>query len=235
MVVCARCGAGVDCSPGRGRPRKFCAECSPKRGGYEPVMLAERACACGTRFTPKTATHRHCSAECRHRARDYAKKKLPCDLCGRAVWLGRSSAAVPRCRECRSPQHGDVAMYKKRGCRCAECRAAVARHHRERRVRAKAAGKPVRRGGSWISRRDRSYIYMRDNFCCQLCGARVTLEADYMDALAPTIDHIVPKALGGGDEIENLRLACRQCNSSRGARVDWSPDGVPAGDAQVAG
>lgn len=31
-----------------------------------------------------------------------------------------------------------------------------------------------------------------------------------------TLDHLKPKSRGGSDELENLRLACFQCNSSRG-------------------
>ncbi len=34
---------------------------------------------------------------------------------------------------------------------------------------------------------------------------------------ATTADHIQPRSLGGGDELGNLRPACRSCNSRRGA------------------
>lgn len=30
-----------------------------------------------------------------------------------------------------------------------------------------------------------------------------------------TTDHLVPRALGGGDELENLRLACFKCNNGK--------------------
>ncbi|MFJ2575978.1 HNH endonuclease [Kitasatospora aureofaciens] len=33
-----------------------------------------------------------------------------------------------------------------------------------------------------------------------------------------TVDHMVPKRLGGGDEPENLGVLCRSCNSRKGAR-----------------
>lgn len=33
-----------------------------------------------------------------------------------------------------------------------------------------------------------------------------------------TIDHVIPQSDGGGDELENLRLAHGTCNSSRGTR-----------------
>lgn len=31
-----------------------------------------------------------------------------------------------------------------------------------------------------------------------------------------TIDHLIPKSLGGSDSIENLRLSCKNCNQERG-------------------
>jgi len=30
-----------------------------------------------------------------------------------------------------------------------------------------------------------------------------------------TLEHMKPKSMGGKNDLENLRLACRQCNSSR--------------------
>lgn len=37
------------------------------------------------------------------------------------------------------------------------------------------------------------------------------------------IDHIVPEARGGTGDVENLTLACRKCNRSRGSRTveEW--------------
>ena len=34
-----------------------------------------------------------------------------------------------------------------------------------------------------------------------------------------SVDHIVPKCAGGGDELSNLRIAHRSCNSSAGAKI----------------
>jgi 5-methylcytosine-specific restriction endonuclease McrA len=31
-----------------------------------------------------------------------------------------------------------------------------------------------------------------------------------------TIDHFIPKSKGGTNEIQNLRLACKRCNSDKG-------------------
>lgn len=55
----------------------------------------------------------------------------------------------------------------------------------------------------------RERIYIRDGHRCVLCGA--------IDDL--TLDHIHPRARAGGDSDDNLRVLCRSCNSSKGARV----------------
>jgi 5-methylcytosine-specific restriction endonuclease McrA len=49
----------------------------------------------------------------------------------------------------------------------------------------------------------------RDGRSCRHCGTEANL----------TIDHIFPRALGGGDEMENLQVLCGPCNSRKGARV----------------
>jgi 5-methylcytosine-specific restriction endonuclease McrA len=46
---------------------------------------------------------------------------------------------------------------------------------------------------------------------CHLCGERLGL-ADEID-----VDHVVPVAAGGTDDISNLRLAHASCNRSKGA------------------
>lgn len=36
----------------------------------------------------------------------------------------------------------------------------------------------------------------------------------------PTLDHVIPRALGGTDAISNLKLACKQCNGLKAANLD---------------
>lgn len=55
----------------------------------------------------------------------------------------------------------------------------------------------------------------RDGPWCHICGYE-TVGSVGNDQLSPTRDHIVPKALGGTNDLSNLRLAHRFCNSVRG-------------------
>lgn len=71
-------------------------------------------------------------------------------------------------------------------------------------------------------------VFKRDRFACQYCGRHppdVLLE----------VDHIVPVAAGGDNSEENLRTACRQCNSGKSDRLleEGSGPGPMVSRAQV--
>jgi len=51
-------------------------------------------------------------------------------------------------------------------------------------------------------------LFLRDEFCCQYCGARGDL----------TFDHIVPRASGGVTSWQNVVAACSPCNLRKGSR-----------------
>jgi len=53
-------------------------------------------------------------------------------------------------------------------------------------------------------------ILRRDEFTCQYCGQKVP----YL-----TIDHVVPRRLGGSHAWENLVAACPSCNHRKGGRT----------------
>lgn len=52
----------------------------------------------------------------------------------------------------------------------------------------------------------RQNIFKRDNHTCVYCNTRDNL----------TIDHVIPRSLGGRDSWENLVTACQRCNSRKG-------------------
>ena len=58
-----------------------------------------------------------------------------------------------------------------------------------------------------LSRRN---ILHRDSYTCQYCGIR---RHDL------TIDHIVPRSRGGGDNWDNVTAACLKCNVKKGNRT----------------
>lgn len=59
----------------------------------------------------------------------------------------------------------------------------------------------------------RQYVLERDCHQCQSCGK--TTQQSPMH-----IDHIIPLAKGGTNDISNLHTLCQRCNLSKGDRID---------------
>lgn len=59
-----------------------------------------------------------------------------------------------------------------------------------------------------VSKRLRFEVLRRDNHSCRYCGRSAP-------EVALTVDHVVPKALGGSDDPSNLVAACRDCNGGK--------------------
>ena len=63
-----------------------------------------------------------------------------------------------------------------------------------------------------LSKKTRFEVFKRGLFTCQYCGRRppdVVLE----------VDHIIAKANGGSDEMDNLTTSCFDCNRGKSARA----------------
>lgn len=64
----------------------------------------------------------------------------------------------------------------------------------------------------------RAYVFERDNWTCQYCGAdERSGDIDFH------CDHVIPLSRGGSNAIENLATSCAPCNLSKGARTpaEW--------------
>ena len=67
----------------------------------------------------------------------------------------------------------------------------------------------------------------RGQTTCLVC--RAWLDYDHAGLPnSPEVDHITPHALGGTDTPANLRVVCRTCNRSMGARMTRRPRTPPA-------
>jgi len=62
----------------------------------------------------------------------------------------------------------------------------------------------------------RSRVLRRDQFICQYCNQEAT-----------TVDHVIPRRLGGLDDDSNLVASCRRCNLSKGGRFFAQPRTPP--------
>ncbi len=59
----------------------------------------------------------------------------------------------------------------------------------------------------------RQYVLERDRQQCQSCHK--TAQQSVLQ-----IDHIIPLAKGGTNDLSNLQTLCQRCNSSKGDRLD---------------
>ncbi|HAU38803.1 MAG TPA: HNH endonuclease [Phycisphaerales bacterium] len=59
--------------------------------------------------------------------------------------------------------------------------------------------------------KDRWDVLKRDKYRCSKCGASPSSD----HAVNLEVDHIIPVAEGGSNNIENLQTLCRRCNQGK--------------------
>lgn len=209
--------------------------------------MRDRECIeCGAAF----CGDRRACGPCVHAARaargGYAT--VPCTSCGKGMHKSSSTSSAPMCPACRKARRAtgtpcvDCARVTpgRTNARCSRCSIAYYAKSAEQCSAQKCARPSIAKGmcpshyswywralfgstngkGTWILPKRRLSIYERDGWECGICGDPVDRDADVGDNMAPSLDHIVPRSLGGGHESENLRTAHRVCNSRRGASTE---------------
>lgn len=61
----------------------------------------------------------------------------------------------------------------------------------------------------------RELLLKKHGNACHWCGVEMRLSGDPDDPMSATIEHLVRRADGGGENIENLKLAHKHCNNTR--------------------
>lgn len=73
----------------------------------------------------------------------------------------------------------------------------------------------------------RRAVFRRDNYTCRRCGVTGWEEQfprggfgypTRISRVYLSIDHVVPRSLGGSSAPENLQVLCTTCNTRKGAR-----------------
>lgn len=201
--VCPRCARHFEVRVYRSegaRPGKFvfCPECRTLPYA-EKYPLNERVCAeCGKSFSRR---RRFCSDACAkeaERKRRRPPREVTCAECGRAVtFVGRH-------------------FYRY----CSDkCREAVKNRRKNKRRRGAFPAKARKRArvyGVDYEPVNRRKVFERDGYRCQICGHQLAKkDVGKSKSRAPTLDHRVPMANGGGHTYENCQTACSICNSEK--------------------
>lgn len=236
MSSCAFCGGSIGRIGSRGPARKYCSDTCGNRAKWLRQKAANPCPKCGGPMSRASS----CSAEnptCR------SCQKSPCGTPG-------SYKRGCRCVACKARRAADMRRYTAKriasgnpidyyGSRaradgtCESCGEAflarldtVARFCSLKCANDAQGRAETPRNAFKIGRRARFAIYEACDWTCQLCLSPVRPDEDSNHPRYPTLDHIVPRARGGSDDPENLRLACRQCNTRRGTNIGWTPTEV---------
>lgn len=72
---------------------------------------------------------------------------------------------------------------------------------------------PLGRTRKNISSTLQKEVYARDGLKCRYCGFK------HKSALKFNIDHVIPVAKGGTEELSNLVVSCKKCNQAKGTKI----------------
>lgn len=70
-------------------------------------------------------------------------------------------------------------------------------------------GNRHQRGYGYQWEKTRNHVLVRDDYLCQVCLRKGRLTP------GNEVDHIIPKAKGGNDELENLQTICATCHQAK--------------------
>lgn len=213
---CEECGTSF--APTRQRQRFCCVDCAK---GRSPERVCE---VCGSLFRQRLNhgnVPRFCSRECAYEGRrrglvilpKQAKKppKAPqsrvyfptCKMC-RRLFCARSSRARYCSDECRYRVQSEIARQRGNGLYAAATEYVDGQYR----------GANYRKGLL-------AYLVERDGDRCGICRRKVNIalkSGTRGSRRGPSVDHIVPRSLGGTDDLANLRLTHWGCNQKRGNR-----------------
>ncbi len=68
----------------------------------------------------------------------------------------------------------------------------------------------------WKLRKSMVLLHLNGKLFCGYCGITFDFRKTF-----PELDHIVPLALGGSDNIRNLTPCCTACNVKKGSSAHW--------------
>lgn len=65
----------------------------------------------------------------------------------------------------------------------------------------------------------REFLFNRDGSLCCWCGLEMAFGGNPNCDRFATIEHVVRRADGGSNNVDNLKLACRRCNNERHSKT----------------
>jgi hypothetical protein len=221
VKFCVQCGGAIVTTGRDASRRRFCSPACKAAGRYRlgqgaPQIVSAACPACGVEYSypvpgrkRETCGKRACITANTHRKakaqRAEAWVERDCVHCGLPIPFDRVST---------HPYAKDGVRKTNKTARfCSEACNSKA-HALTRKIYRRAGQTKVE--GYLVLRAD---IAERDRWLCGICGGRVSRERRHPDPLCASVDHIVPLALDGTNDFDNLQLTHLRCNLSKKATL----------------
>lgn len=210
--TCGGCGGLVAPASGRGRPRRYCLECTPSKPRVvrpSQRRMDTKACKeCSVQFTGWLPIL-YCSAPCKAAS----TRRMQAVVSERHhARTGERTCCNAKCKVTFIPTYGERQI---RYC-SSECRHAAQRAAHSRRTSGNCHKRRIKRFGCHAEKVDRLVVFERDGWRCYLCGCSTPRSLmGSKDRAAPEMDHVVPLSNGGAHTYTNIRCACKGCNGSK--------------------
>ena len=233
---CGLCNSEFEVSRKSVSNKKYCSKkCSEyvnnRRNCGGPIN--KKCSFCGENFrTHKTSytLQKYCSNNCRMKAHQINNKinvYKDCQYCGGEFIVGkRKNFCSDKCRinykklekirsrKLKKCYYCEKWRYGFRGKYCTEeCRRKANRIKDE--LRKSERLKRARSNGPFDADIDIYKLIERDGGRCYLCGDDVLFSYHYNDPKYPTIEHVLPISKGGSHSWDNVKVACRECNTRK--------------------
>lgn len=191
---CPTCGDFFSDRSSKLSKRKYCSTACSNKARARPVFAECEYC--GKEYKKRSSRPtRFCSTECLASAQSTS--------------LDRDEKGRKQCNKCGEWRYESyfTTGHSKDGLRtvCKFCD--KSNHHKRRTMKKDAPGS--------FSGRDIEKMLIGQNYKCWYCGS--SIKGGYH------VDHWIPLSKGGSNDPGNLRIACKKCNLSKGAKMphEW--------------
>lgn len=203
LKACKDCGQALEATPEnfyfrRGRPAPYCKPCHNKRNIQWRKDNAERVLEISRNW--RAANIEKERARWRRQYQEDPEKRRA------AVRKSYRKHREKRCAEQRERSSNQRAKRAEYARRYSASRDPIIRKEAAALTRAK-------RKGAFIEPVSYEAIYERDGKCCYMC--KKSLERH-----EAVFDHVKPLSAGGIHSALNIKLACYECNRSKGTKLD---------------
>lgn len=234
--TCVRCGVVFYPSNYGSQIQKFCSDNCRQNNFQEnkkPLKKPKKIANCRycDNIYEKEGRSNYCSSNCREKQYEKDKNKgrkirfykVNCDYC-----KTKKLSKIKRryCSEQCADKHYEI-KRRNRKRKLKKCKMCKSWHTKKGMYCSVYCGKKAhkhnssqrmilaRKNGQFDADIDIYKLIERDGGRCYLCGDDVLFSYHYNDPKYPTVEHVIPITKGGTHSWDNVKVACRECNTRK--------------------